>query len=158
MASRPVVDVVIRDVAPGDADTLIRDMRECDRLEVKASAGGLWEHVLRVGLRTSLYSKTITGDGELAAIFGVAPASLVDGVGRPWLLATDVFDRHPRAVIRHCRRYIDPMLDTFPHLVNYVDARNTKTIAWLAWLGFTMHDPEPHGPYGMPFLKFEKRR
>jgi len=100
---------------------------------------------------------TALADGKLANMFGVSPINFVQGIGSPWMLATPEFDRHPRAVIRHCRRYIPPMLAVFPHLVNHVDARNVRSVAWLRWLGFEMHDPEPYGPYGVPFHKFEMR-
>jgi len=153
-----VVDVVIRDAQPGDIDELIANLRACDRLEVESSAGRRrWEHAIRSAERCSLYAKTALADGKLANMFGVTAIDFVQGVGSPWMLATPVFDAHPRAVIRLCRGYIPPMLALFPHLINHVDARNVRSVAWLRWLGFEMHAPEPYGPYGVPFHKFEMR-
>ena len=153
-----MVDVLIRDTEPGDVEELIENLRACDRLEVESSVGcALWADVIRAGARSSLYSKTALADGKLANMFGVSSVNFVQGIGSPWMLATPEFDRHPRAVIRHCRNYIAPMLALFPHLINHVDARNVRNVAWLRWLGFEISEPEPHGPYGVPFHKFEMR-
>jgi len=46
----------------------------------------------------------------------------------------------------------------YSHLENWVDARNTKAINWLRWLGFTVHDPVPFGVAGLPFHRFDMRR
>lgn len=153
-----MVNVVIRDTQPEDIDELLRNLRECDRLEVEASAGRRRvASALQLTGRMSIWSKSAFADGELANVFGVSPQDFVQGVGCPWMLATPVFDRHPRAVIRLCRGYIPPMLELFPHLVNYVDARNTKSIKWLAWLGFEIHPAAPYGAYKLPFHKFEMK-
>lgn len=153
-----MADVLIRETEPGDVDELIANLRDCDRLEVEASAGRhRVERAIRLGVRCSFGTMTSLVDGRVANMFGVTPLDFVQGRGSPWMLATPVFDVHPRAVIRLCRTYIPPMLALFPHLINHVDARNTRSIAWLTWLGFEIHAPEPFGPYGVPFHKFEMK-
>ena len=42
----------------------------------------------------------------------------------------------------------------FPNMRNFVDARNSASIAWLSKLGFTMGAPVERGPYGLPFIPF----
>ncbi len=51
------------------------------------------------------------------------------------------------------------MLDLFPHLQNYVDARNEISIRWLKWLGFRFDPkPVPYGIWGLPFLRFQMEK
>jgi hypothetical protein len=96
-------------------------------------------------------------DGELACVLGVAPLSVVSGIGSPWMIGTPVLDRHQRVLVRQTPEYISKMLKAFPHLVNYVYAQNTTSVRWLRRLGFTLHDAEPYGALGEPFHKFEMR-
>lgn len=112
----------------------------------------LAESVLR-----STKAWTWTADGEPIAIFGVAPVALLGGIGAPWLLGTDRVPRFPRVLVREGRRYVAEMLGLFPHLVNYVDARNVVSVRWLARLGFKVHEPQPYGAAGLPFHRFEMR-
>jgi len=46
------------------------------------------------------------------------------------------------------------MLAVYPRLVNHVDERNEASKRWLSWLGFELGEPEPHGPFGIPFRPF----
>ena len=50
------------------------------------------------------------------------------------------------------------MLREFPVLRNVVDARNTVSIRWLVWLGFTIGTPQPMGVRGLPFIPFANER
>ena len=153
-----MVEVTERDLQPGDIDALLGNLRKCDQLEVEASAG---KHrvalVLRLAERSSLWARTIFVNDKLTCIFGVSSIDFVQGVGSPWMLATPVFDKHPRAVIERSAGYIPLIQELFPHLINYVDARNVKAIKWLKWLGFDMHPAVPYGFYNMPFHKFEMK-
>jgi hypothetical protein len=96
-------------------------------------------------------------DGELAAILGCAPISVVSGIGSPWMLGTPVLDRHSRVLVRETPEYIGKMLNAFPHLVNFVHAKNTTSMRWLRRLGFTLHAAQPYGALGEPFHPFEMR-
>ncbi len=59
--------------------------------------------------------------------------------------------------IKECRRRIPQMLELFPHLVNYVDARHVISVRWLKRMGFHFDpDPVPYGPFGMDFYRFYK--
>jgi hypothetical protein len=154
-----VAEVTIAPVQPGDAEELIARLRPDDFREVEAAAGiGKVEATIRASVAGSWRVWTGRADGELGCIFGVSPLSVLGGVGAPWLLGTDVMDANPRAVIRRSPRYIRPMLELFPHLMNMVDVRNTRSIQWLKFLGFQVHEqPVPYGPYGLPFRFFEMR-
>lgn len=96
-------------------------------------------------------------DGQLAAILGVAPLSVVSGLGSPWMLGTPVLDASSRILVRKTPEYIAQMLKAFPHLVNFVHVENTTSVRWLRRLGFTVHEARPFGALGEPFHPFEMR-
>jgi len=82
---------------------------------------------------------------------------MLTGLGSPWMLGTPELDRHSRVLVRRTPEYIGRMLNAFPHLVNFVHAKNTTSVRWLRRLGFTLHDARPYGALGEPFHFFEMR-
>lgn len=151
-----MVEVVVRPVQPGDIETLVERMRQADVDEVNACGYAPLE-ALHQSVNRSTQCWTATADGEMACMFGVTPISMICGIGCPWMLGTDLITKNAGAFIRHSRSYIVDMLQAYPHLFNFVDTRNVKAIRWLKRAGFTLHDPVPHGPYGMLFHPFEMK-
>lgn len=152
-----MVDVVIRLTQPGDAAELAANLRPADLAECQAYgrediAAGIASSVNR-----SMLCWTGLVDGELAAIIGVAPINVMGGIGSPWMLGTPVLDQHSRVLVRRTPEYIAKMLNAFPHLVNFVHAKNTTSVRWLRRLGFTLHAAQPFGALGEPFHPFEMR-
>ncbi|WP_338506408.1 hypothetical protein VRB95_11030 [Erwinia aphidicola] len=135
-------------------DELLPHVRQADKDEFWATAMMTADQVLQYGLKHSTGCWTGLADGAVVTIFGVTPASLLTGYGTPWLVASDRLDQYSRAFIRHSRPLLAAMLTRFPRMENYVDARNTAAKQWLHWMGFTIHDPEPAGPFELPFHKF----
>jgi hypothetical protein len=95
-------------------------------------------------------------DGVPVCVFGVSPWSLVTGEGAPWMVATDGLHRVERPFLRLSRPVVDAMQRTCPRLTNWVDNRNVRAQRWLTWLGFTLEDPAPFGPAGLPFRRFTR--
>jgi hypothetical protein len=93
-------------------------------------------------------------EGVPVAMFGVCPGSIITGTGIPWMIGTNLLDRHARTLMVRSKRHIQRMAQGFDRLENYVDSRNVKAVRWLAWLGFTILDPVPMGPFGVPFHRF----
>jgi hypothetical protein len=87
-----------------------------------------------------------------AAVFGIGP-SLEDGLGVPWLLATEIIERYPITFYRASRTLFPRVAEGYERLVNWVDARNTLSLRWLVWLGFEMGPPVPFGARGLEFHK-----
>lgn len=56
--------------------------------------------------------------------------------------------------LRNCTRVIESFLAYYPYLYNYVDARNTKTIQWLEYLGAEISEPRNYGAENLPFHFF----
>lgn len=149
--------VEVRFIQPGDIEAILAGLRQADYDEALAGLGDVAQAVLG-SPKQSNWTLTFLVNGELACVMGLAP---LDGMlgrrGVPWMLGTDVVDRHPGALMKTCPRYIAGMLTQYPHLLNFVDARNTKSIRWLRRLGFTIHPAQPYGVAQLPFHLFEMR-
>ena len=152
-----MADVLIRPTEPGDAARLFANLRASDLAECRAYGHPGIAASIESSVNRSVLCWTGLVDGELAAIIGAAPVNMLTGVGSPWMLGTPVLDRHQRVLVRMTPEYISRMLKAFPHLVNYVHAKNTTSVRWLRRLGFTLHEAVPYGPLGEPFHPFEMR-
>lgn len=152
-----MVDVVIRPTEPGDTAVLIANLRASDLAECQAYGRGDIAEGIESSVRRSVLCWTALIDGDLAAILGVAPINMLTGIGSPWMLGTPVLDQHQRVLVRRTPEYIGKMLTAFPHLVNFVHAKNSTSVRWLRRLGFTLREPAPFGALGEPFHYFEMR-
>lgn len=115
-------------------------LRQSDLLEIAATSGADPSDVLEKSVQVSdwWYAAVDPEDG-LVAVFGVAPSRLggpLLGVGCPWMLATDAFQRHKHAVCRIARRFLPRMHERYPVLYQFVDVRHEAAVEWILWLGF----------------------
>lgn len=141
----------------GHIEELIPQLRPGDRAEVIAADGDLER-----GCLNALHlSNPITAgamrdsEGELIAVYGAAPISLLAGSqAAPWMLGTPRMRTNAMAVFHDMKRYVVFLSEHYTRLFNYVDVRNVESAGWLSRLGFVMGEPEPHGPLGLPFLPF----
>lgn len=129
-------------------------IRESDRAELWAGAGVSPEDALRLSLVASSAAWTAIAGGSVVCMFGVSPSPVLQGVGVPWMIGTSNLDRHSRGLLRDSRPFLRDMFENYLTLANYVDDRNTRSIRWLRWLGFTIEAPQPTGPFGLPFHRF----
>lgn len=152
-----MADVLIRPTQPGDAAELAANLRPSDLAECQAYGREDIATGVIASADRSMLCWTAFIDGDLAAILGCAPINMLTGIGSPWMLGTPVLDRHQRVLVRETPEYIAKMLNAFPHLVNFVHAKNTTSVRWLRRLGFTLHPAQPYGALGEPFHYFEMR-
>lgn len=146
--------VTVRVARLEDALVVAANMREADRREVEASSNSTPESAVLESLRVSTHAWIGYYDDRPACVFGVAPLNMVAGIGSPWLLGTDELVERRAAFLRRCRPFVARMLAVYPRLENKVDDRNEASKAWLSWLGFTLDEPAPHGPFGVTFRPF----
>jgi len=149
-----MIDARIVPATSEHIEALLPHVRQADIDEFAAINDWNARQVLEAGLRTSTFCCAGLINGEVVAIFGVAPASMLGGSGIPWLVGSDVLEKYQRTFLRRCGRVVTAMLSVYPHLENYVDARNHVAKAWLHWLGFRLDDPAPYGASGLPFHRF----
>lgn len=125
--------------------------REQDVDELRAGLGGTPEQAMRFGIEmgTAWYGAIA---GQPAGIFGFVQ----DGrIGCPWAVFTEVVERYPQSFLKACRPYVARMKRECDVLYNFVDARNTRVIRWIEWLGFTVHEAAPWGVEGRLFRRFD---
>jgi len=139
------------------AAEMLPHIRQADIDEFYAAALIEPEEVLRRSMAASSVSWAGLVDGEVVAIFGVCPASMLTGFGVPWLVGTDRLEAVQVTFLRHCRPVLAAMQQLYPRLENFVDARNTAAKSWLHWLGFKLHDAKPYGALQLPFHHFVLR-
>jgi len=149
--------VELRQPTPEDVENLILNMRQPDIEELLASTGNVAKTV-RDSVRMSKYAWSVYADDQFVCIFGVGSPSLLSDTGIVWMLGTDLIERYKGAFIRHSKAYISAMLTVYPYMTNFVDARNTRTIRWLKFMGFTFLPARPYGIKRLPFYQFEMRR
>lgn len=141
----------------GHALELAENMREADRQEVWATAHYTPKQAALFSLEASRDAKVGLADGRVVCMFGVGPAAIISTTGIPWLLTTDLVEKHARAFLRRNKRVVKGMGGSYSLLRNYVDERNTMAVRWLRWLGFEILPAEPFGVEGLPFHPFEMR-
>lgn len=143
-------------------------LREADRAEIEAAFGpGLSvEFILQQGLDASIECWSMTFGGELACLWGVSV--LRENIhGQPvdydpyrevacgWLLTTHAVSRHPKTFWLCCAAIFPAVLDRYPMLLNWIDARHVQALRWARKMGFHVEPPAPHGELGLPFHKFK---
>lgn len=112
-------------------------MREIDQLECRIM-GHSPKAALRTGLMASVIAWTAKVDGRPEAMFGVTPASMIEGRGTPWMLMTDLAGEKHATIWRFSKIYLAAMHRHFTILENWVHADNDRTIRWLSRLGFAV--------------------
>jgi hypothetical protein len=136
-----------------------RNLREADRQELQATSEEAidFPECLCTSVACSeIAYVAVAPDGTPVAVFGLAPVSLLGGVACPWMLGTPELERYGRDVVLLGKRFAREWCQKYDQLFNYVDARNTRAIAWLRHSGYTVFSPEPHGLFGEPFHRFER--
>lgn len=91
---------------------------------------------LRDGLARSLWVLTAMVDDRPEAMLGVAPRSMIEGTGVPWMLGTDAVYSGAREFVRYGRGIISEMEWSFPVLSNFVAAGNARAIGFLKHWGW----------------------
>lgn len=133
---------------------IAENMREIDRVEV-AAMGSSPHRSLRRGFQYSTEPMTIMVNGKPSGMFGVVPASLMEGRGFVWLLGTPCLYNHPRDWALLGPAVIDAMLKEFSVIENVVSTANIRAMAFLRHLGFEIETvPVLYG--GIEFVAFRR--
>jgi hypothetical protein len=134
-----------------------QNMRAQDVAEVAAMHPGEDPYsILALSVSLSTCGWIIPAGDEPVAIFGAAPTALPE-IGCVWLLGTDKLVRQAHSFARQTPFYIDQMLAHHPGLFNHIDSRNTVSVWWLKWGGFTLLG-DHRAPSGHLFHTFAKSR
>ena len=125
----------VRPALRSDIADIVKGLRRADADELGASNVDAVT-ALEYGLSESLLCLVATKGGVPFCMFGAGEVG--KGKAAVWLLGTDVMELPDvrRFLVRHSRQVLQIIRDEYPHLFNRVDARNTRAIRWLRWLGF----------------------
>lgn len=146
------MNIEIRAALASDVPAVVARARAADVAEM-AACGTTVADAIESGMRRSDWTLTGLVDGVPVCIFGVAPVSVLGGVGAPWMLAAGGLEQAQVPFLRASRPAVAEMRRTYPRLMNVVSAQNTLAIRWLRWLGFQFN----HAPIelrGHTFLLF----
>ncbi len=138
---------------------LLTDVRPEDKRELWGAMHWTPYNALVHSVRqtdTGVYSGMV--DDAVLCIFGISRKTLISSVGVPWMVATNALPVHTLAWARRNRKVFAAVTAGWPSLENYVDARYTKAVRWVKWLGFTVEEARPFGPDGVLFHRFTMER
>jgi hypothetical protein len=152
-----MVDIKVIPAIADHIPYLADHMRVADVSEVLAMSGRKPFDALDRSLSSSDVCFTATCDDVPMCMFGVGTVNMLSRVGVPWLLGTDDVEKHYRPFSRGSVFWRDYMTARYDLLINAVDTRNTMSMRWLKWLGFTLHEAMPMGVSKIPFHPFELR-
>lgn len=151
--------LVIDHASRSDVDSLGMRLRGADIEEIRAASGLAPTEALRrsYDFSTHVWAVRARNGQSIAppiALWGIGPLSLVEGKGCPWLLASDAFETFGPDIARLSRPLLARMRNLYPRLENRVDARHTRAVRWLSWLGFAIDPAMAWGVEGRPFHRF----
>lgn len=139
----------------GHAIMISANVRDEDRDELWASSMMSPLSCMEKGMKYS--EETFTGliNGVPVCMWGVVQDSFVFNTGTPWMVSAVQLEEHDIAFLRRARKPVLEMLEKYDKLENYVDARNTRSITWLRWMGFNVEEKtEIYGLLKKPFHRF----
>lgn len=141
-----------------DCDDLAPRMREQDAKEVWHSHGLTPLEALVFSFQRAEESYSIiSDDGQVIGMFGVG--RVTSNIGVPWLLASDELPKVAKEFIPQSKEWIDRVHERYDLLFNFVYAKNTTSIRWLKWLGFSfIRRVDDFGVHPAPFIEFAKHK
>lgn len=141
----------VRPSVSEDIQYLAENIRLEDRQEIWHIARKTPLEAFQLGFEMSDQPLTVVWGDKPVAMFGVSGAN---GIGIPWMLATDDLKKIAKSFLRECRSYVQRMHNNYPFLINMVWAKNEIHIQWLRWLGFQFDEPMTMGPDNEMFIRF----
>lgn len=129
-------------------------MRDADAAELLAATGLSPLDGLERALDVSERAWAGLIDGDVAALWGVQPVTLVGQAAYVWCLTTTVVDRFPLTFAKASIQAMRDLRDDYPVLIGDVDDRYGASCRWLAWLGGSVGAPRAAGPLAQPFRQF----
>ena len=144
----------ITEVTLRDMHYVVNNARDEDIVEVTASSGGLsvdsMNHALEIS--SSAYTVYINNSEFPVGIMGVAPTG--ENSGSPWFIGTNGLDGKDLIIIKSSKRIIEVLSRGYKRLFNLVHCDSAKSIRWITYCGFTLHDPIKAGINGELFFPF----
>lgn len=140
---------------PEHAHRMAPRMRAAEVMEIRASHDMEPATMLLSEVeKSSIAWAWVVGD-EVGCMFGIVDAgSFLSQESYPWMLTTDLVEKHWRFFARSCRELLPEVLSRHSRLSGMVDARYALSVRWLSWMGARIEVARPWGPAGVPFHPF----
>ncbi len=135
-----------------DCLAVARDISPADAAEIRAACGAAPETALRRCFSMSFRCWSVVYGGRRVFVFGLAREDW--RWVTPWAFSTPEVSRFSVAFLKGSRFVASRLFARYPYMRNWVDARYTKSVLWLRFMGFTLGAPKPYGVYGMDFIPF----
>lgn len=90
--------------------------------------------------------------GDLVAIWGLIPPSLLSSQAYLWMHSTDAVREHTFLFVRHSQRMVERMLKHYEIIIGHCEVEAAHSRRWLRWLGAEFGSPSG------PFVPFTIRR
>lgn len=153
--TRPETRIVKAEYA--HAEHVALHMRQADIDEIEAMGLAPAGAVMVSWYRAMLSWAWLVNE-EPAAVFGISAQSFTSDQGMPWAITTSLVEKHRKAFLIDSRKAFADCFGNYRYMFNVVDDRHESAKRWLRWLGFEIGEPQPYGPHGLPFRRFEYRR
>ena len=127
------MNITYRPAEAADAHAIVPRLRRRE-LDALREVGDPVATVLE-GLQCSIASYAALADGEVAVLWGLRTASLLDDRVYLWMLGSTVIDAHPVHFLRHSRRAMAQMRQRYRMVYGEVACDFEHSIRWLTWLG-----------------------
>lgn len=76
-----------------------------------------------------------TVNGEVAAMWGLVPQSILSNQAYLWLLTTDLAEQHKFLLVRYSQMFVKQALQHYEQIVGHCAAGNFPAKRWIRWLG-----------------------
>ena len=120
------------------ATSLAPRLRKADLNELKAHGLENMENALISGITDSIECYTVWNKAidKPIAIFGSGDLDCVKGGGYVWMLGSSDIKKIKHEFLRHCKDWLDKLLERYNIVYNVIDVRNKVHMRWLEFMGF----------------------
>jgi hypothetical protein len=137
--------LTIEPASPADVEALAARLHADDAAELDAAGVELHKALASVPCRA------LRWHGDLVALFGLLPPSMVTPCSVPWMLCTTVLNQVPRrSMAAISQQVVAGWKAESTAMANLVHRHNARALRFLRFLGFTV-DADPVGPGGQFF-------
>lgn len=138
------MNVEVFEASKEHATMLARQLRSMSEDEFERAGRDPNEH-LAESIKRSTYAWAGFIDGQIVCICGIELPTLVSNRVYLWLATSPKADEHPLFFARRSKMYIEQLRKNYPAIVGYVYAVNRRSVRWLNWLGFIVHNADENG-------------
>jgi len=125
-------------------EAVMRDIVPDVKAELEALRPGDVGQALKNLVERSEEAWAASSEEGVICIFGVYRMGLLDDKVSPWLITTNLVQKHKKDFLKGAKISIAHWLDKYEQLENYIPAGFDRLLKWLAWAGFTIDPPSPY--------------